>query len=129
MDRVALVILAVDDLAAAATFYLRAFRWRLTVETMTYVELETPGGLRLGIYHRHGYTKNFGEPTLVAHPGAGVTRTEIYVYVEDLATSLERVIDAGARLLSEPAMRSWGDTCAYVADPDGNVVVLAAEAG
>jgi len=48
------------------------------------------------------------------------------VRVDDLEGTIERLRDAGARPLSPRADRNWGDEAAYFADPDGNVVAVAA---
>jgi predicted enzyme related to lactoylglutathione lyase len=44
----------------------------------------------------------------------------------DLAAAVERVRRAGGRALSPASARPWGEDVAYFADPDGNVIALAA---
>ena len=123
-----LTILAVVDLARAATFYRAAFGWPARVEVPVYVELELPDGRGLGLYQREGYARNTGVLPAAVAPGA-ITGTEIYWRCDDLARTLERLDRAGARLLSPLAPRPWGDEVAYVADPDGNVLALARPVG
>jgi len=48
------------------------------------------------------------------------------VRVDDLDGTLERLREPGARPLSPRADRNWGDEAAYFADPDGNVLAVAA---
>jgi predicted enzyme related to lactoylglutathione lyase len=120
--RLALVILAVEDRTRALTFYREAFGWSLEVNAPTYAELALPGGLRLGLYDRRGFGKNFGhEPRSTG----GVSCTELYVQVDDLDRADARLMQAGARLLDRCRPRDWGDEVAYYADPDGNVIALA----
>ena len=120
--RLALVILAVEDRALSVTFYRDAFGWQLAVDTPAYTELALPAGLRLGIYDRRHFGKNFGhEP----RPTGAVTGTELYVYVEDVEAASSRVVRAGGRLLDACQARDWGDLVAYLSDPDGNVIALA----
>ena len=122
--RLALVVLAVADLARARAFYDAAFGWPVEVDVAVYVEYTLPAGLRLGLYERAGFARNTGEPP-ASSPPAGTTATELYLFPDDLSAAIERVEAAGARALSPRAPRDWGDEAAYFADPDGNVLVLA----
>jgi predicted enzyme related to lactoylglutathione lyase len=120
--RLSLVIIAVDDRARSVAFYQLAFGWPLAVDAPTYAELALPAGMRLGIYDRQGFGKNIGE---VPRPAHGVTGTELYLHVDDLDAANARVLRAGARVLDPARPRDWGETVAYFADPDGNVIALA----
>jgi lactoylglutathione lyase len=57
-------------------------------------------------------------------PGPG-PRHELFVYVDDLDTTIADLRGAGARIIREPAEMPWGERVAAVADPEGNVVSLA----
>jgi lactoylglutathione lyase len=46
------------------------------------------------------------------------------VYVEDVDATVAALRDAA--ILREPADMPWGERVAYVSDPEGNVVALAA---
>lgn len=121
--RLALVILAVEDLARSAAFYRALTSWDASVETPVYVELAAPNGLRLGLYDRQSFGKNLGR---VPEPIAGpVATTELYLDADDLDESIARALEAGARMLDDVRDRPWGDRVAYFADPDGYVVALA----
>ena len=125
-----LTILAVEDLARAVAFYERGFGWRRIVDAPVYVELEIPGGMRLGLYERQGFGRNTGQEPARTPPG-GLAPTELYFRTgrEELDAAIEQLARAGARLLSARAARDWGDEAAYFADPDGNVIVLACSPG
>lgn len=125
MHRLSLVILAVCDLPRSIDFYRRAFGWPQTVDVPVYAEFATPGDLRVGLYHREGYVRNFNASRVSEAPSEGVTATELYFECDDVPAMLARLLDAGAELLSPPSERSWGDLCAYVKDPDGNVLAVA----
>jgi lactoylglutathione lyase len=58
-------------------------------------------------------------------PGPG-PRHELFVYVEDPDATVEQLRAAGTRVVREPQDMFWGERLAYVADPEGNLVVLAA---
>jgi lactoylglutathione lyase len=120
-----LTILAVADLERSVRFYGAAFDWPARVETPVYVELELPGGRGLGLYAREGFARNTNRmPAEV--PSDGIAGTELYFHCDDLSAAVSALEEAGARLLSPRAPRGWGDEAAYFADPDGNVLVVAA---
>lgn len=122
--RLVLVVLAVDDLAQARRFYEDAFGWPLEVDAPPYKEFRLPGGLRLGLYRTEGFALNTRErPADV--PAGALTRTELYLHVDDPAATGERLVGLGARLLDGLSPRDWGDEAAYYADPAGNVLVVA----
>jgi lactoylglutathione lyase len=124
MARHVLTILAVEEVSRAARFYEQAFGWPRQVDTPVYVELALPGDLRLGLYDRIAFGRNTGRPP-ARTPAGELAPTELYLHVDDLAAAVERLRRLGARELSPPTPRPWGDEAAYFADPDGNVVVVA----
>lgn len=119
-----LTILAVSDLERSAAFYEAAFGWPARVREKVYVEFDLPDGRGLGLYRREGFAHNTGQAPEELPPGA-LAGTELYFHDTALDGAIERLYSAGARLLSERALRDWGDEAAYFADPDGNVLVVA----
>lgn len=118
-----LTILAVANLERSRAFYDAAFGWPVAVDAPAYVEYALPGGMGLGLYDRRGFARNTGiAPATI--PAGAVTGTEIYLRVEDVSDAAARLQHAGGRLLSPASRRDWGDEAAYVADPDGNVLVV-----
>jgi len=63
-----------------------------------------------------------GEPM---RPASG-HRFELCVYVEDVDAAVTAAREAGMRIVAEPSDQVWGERVAYVADPDGNLVMLTA---
>jgi lactoylglutathione lyase len=61
-------------------------------------------------------------------PGPG-PRHEMFVYVEDLDAALAAVREEQATVLRDPADMPWGERLAFVRDPEGNLVTLAAASG
>jgi lactoylglutathione lyase len=49
---------------------------------------------------------------------------EIGIAVDDAGAAFARAVAAGGRAHREPARMPWGQTIAYVRDPDGTLVVL-----
>lgn len=119
-----LTIFATADLPRARAFYARAFGWPIAVDVPVYTEFSLPGGQRFGLYDRHAYAHNTGLLPDEVQPG-GVSTAELYLHVDDVDAALAALLGAGARLLSPPALRPWGDLAAYTADPDGHVLAVA----
>jgi len=120
-----LTVIATDDLAAGVAFYTQVFGWSVAVDTPVYVELLiAPRGQRFGVYDRQAFSANTGIVPSRCEPG-GTTGTEVYVMCDDVEATIQRVVAAGGRELAPLAPRPWGDDCAYYADLDGNVLVLA----
>jgi len=122
----ALVVLAVEDVGRAKSFYVDAFGWDVLVDLPVYVQLRMPGGAAIGLFQRESYGRVTTELPIACPAGAS-TATELYLQVQDREAAESRLLSAGARLLSPAALRDWGDTTAYFADPDGNVVAVFAE--
>ncbi|MBW2462799.1 MAG: VOC family protein [Deltaproteobacteria bacterium] len=120
-----LTILAVEDVERSARFYRGVFGWPARVDVPVYVEFELAGGAGLGVYQREAFAQNPGQEPAVTPAGA-ISATEIYLQQENLDACIAKLEAHGAKKLSERAPRPWGDEAAYYADPDGNVVVVAA---
>lgn len=122
--RLDIIILAVEDVERSVAFWQQAFGFVISVKVPVYVELEIPGGPRLGIYERSGFGKNIGQSPATPMPDRPQP-TELYFRCEDLDEAIARLERAGAPVLSSRRPRDWGDEAAYFSDPDGNVVVVA----
>jgi lactoylglutathione lyase len=58
-------------------------------------------------------------------PGKG-PRHELFVYVDDLEKTIATLRDTEGSVLREPTAMPWGEQLAFAADPEGNIVALAA---
>ncbi len=120
-----IVILAVDHVPTARDFYTSVFGWTVRVDAGVFVQLSLPSGPDVGLYARDGFAKNTGLPTTPV-PVGHTSGAELYLFPnEPLQVVVDRALAAGARLLSPPTPRMWGDTVAYLADPSGHVVAVA----
>ena len=118
--RFAYTILYVDDVAGTLAFYETAF------------------GLSQGMLHpsgdygelASGATKlAFSSTRLMAEigktpgrPEAGRPVFEIAFTVDDVAAALSTALQAGAKLVQDVEHMPWGQTTAYVTDPNGFMV-------
>lgn len=53
-------------------------------------------------------------------------RVELCVYVDDVDATARAAATAGVEVVTEPADQPWGERVCFLADPDGNLVMLAA---
>jgi uncharacterized glyoxalase superfamily protein PhnB len=73
----------------------------------------------------NGIAKILGNKTPHPSAGNGIPRCELYIYVEDVKQAFKNSLKHGAKEISPPQSRDWGDTVAYVSDLDGHVVAFA----
>jgi len=120
------VVFSVAELARSLDFYDRAFAWPRNeqIDYTNYVELLPPGGGALGLYERDGYAELVGAAPAEI-PEGRVSAAYLYVRVDDVEAAVRQLEAAGGRSLGELAARPWGETAAWFADPDGNVVAVA----
>lgn len=118
-------IVYVPDVEASLSFFERAFglRRRFLHESGTYGELET--GATALAFAAHA----IGEANL---PGGYVAASasdrplgmEIALVTDDVAAAHARALACGAREMSAPASKPWGQVVSYVRAPDGTLVEL-----
>jgi lactoylglutathione lyase len=82
-------------------------------------------GLRRGVHELAVTTVDSPEQLIGVRVGAG-PRFEMLVYVDDVDRTLAALRDDGVPVLKAPEDMFWGERLAWVADPDGNPVALAA---
>lgn len=82
-------------------------------------------GLSRGTFEVAVVSAEWPKDQLGVQPGTE-PRFELFVYVDDVDAATDELRRAGAPVLREPADMPWGERLAYVADPDGNPVALAA---
>ncbi len=118
-------MLSVADMAASIAFYgdvlggTEAFRF--PADDPVFVTLRL-GESEIGI-------GTIAEAPLHGRPQrpASGHRIELCVYVDDVDDTVAAARAAGAPVPLAPADQPWGERVAYVADPDGNLVMLTAE--
>lgn len=121
-------ILNCVDLAAAVAFYRVVFDGEVTYQyppegEPDYVTLSIGDGqVALG----HGtVTAMYGA---TPRPSSGHA-VDVCLYVPDLGLAVERARSAGAEIPVEPAAMPWGETVAYIRDPDGTMLLVIQASG
>lgn len=121
------VILYVKDVSASLTFYQEAFglsrRFFNDDHGKAYGELET-GASRLAFASFELVKTHLKSETAVASLGKAPFGGEIGLVTPDVPALYARAVKAGAIVVSEPAAKPWGQTVAYLRDPDGHLVEL-----
>jgi lactoylglutathione lyase len=115
------VILYVNDFEKTMDFYNGILGLPIKLQQDTYVEFDT-GDTTLSINTR----KDVKELTGLEVPeGSTSTQTfEVGFVVEDVGTTIETLRQRGVTILKEPVIKPWGQTVAYVADPDGHYIEI-----
>lgn len=115
------VILYVNDFDKTMKFYRDILGVPVKMEHGTYVEFDT-GATTLSINTRESFKEITG---LEAGEGANRSQTfEIGFVVDDVAGTIEHLRGQGVEVLLEPVTKPWGQTVAYVADPDGHYIEI-----
>ena len=118
-------ILYVADQAVSREFYRSVLGTepRLDVPGMT--EFQLGEQAVLGLMPLASIRKLLGDALGPVDSAPCAARCELYLPASDPAAMLRKAVDAGGRELSAEAMRSWGESVAYAADPDGHVLAFA----
>jgi lactoylglutathione lyase len=97
------------------------------VETYRFPDDGEPAFIALRI----GESSEIGLGAIAAEPvhgrqqrPASAHRVELCVYVEDVDAMFEQARASGFETVADPADMPWGERTAWIADPDGNLVML-----
>jgi lactoylglutathione lyase len=117
-------VLYAKDVEAVAAFYVRLgfqehFRMPGNDGSAGFIALRCDGG-ELAVT-----TEDAPRMLAGVEPGEG-PRHELFVYVDDVDRAVAELRAGGTSVLREPTDMPWGERVAFVADPEGNVVSLAA---
>jgi lactoylglutathione lyase len=115
----------VADVDASLDFFERAFGLprRFLHESGGYGELDT-GATTLAFASHATARENLGRDYAAADRSALPLGMEVGLSTEDVPAACDRAVQAGATLLTPPAVKPWGQTVAYVRCPDGTLVEL-----
>lgn len=121
----AYTILYVPDVRRAVEFYEQAFGLtrRFIAEEGYYAELDT-GGTTLSFSSLEFARQNFPEGVRPHDPAQAPAAVEVAFTTADVPAAFQRAVAAGAQPLVEPNQKPWGQTVAYVRDPDGILIEI-----
>jgi uncharacterized protein len=125
MIRGVITILYVRDQQASAAFYEKVLGKGPDLNVPGMTEFSLSHGCTLGLMPVKGIKRLLGAALPDPEKAGGVPRAELYLLVEDPHGLYSRALKAGARPLSPPEPRDWGDVAGYVLDPDGHVLAFA----
>jgi lactoylglutathione lyase len=118
-------IVYVLDVAASLRFFDQAFGigTKFLHEPGTYGELLTGDTTLAFAAHSLG-DSNFAGGHVEAHASAKPLGMEVGLVTDDVKGAHQRAVAAGARELSAPSDKPWGQTVSYLRCPDGTLVEL-----
>lgn len=119
------IILYVADQSRSAAFYQAALALQPTLDVPGMTEFTLSNGTILGLMPEAGIRRLLGDAIPDPAQARGIPRAEIYLIVPSPEDHHHRALEAGARELSPPLLRDWGDVVSYCLDPDGHVVAFA----
>jgi len=120
------VVLIVADLERSIAFYSKTLGLGLRHRAERYAQLEA-GTTRLALYTREAMQETLG--VSLDPPSLSAPAFELGFKVADCDEAFSELVDAGARAVTPPTTRPWGQRTAYVRDPDGNLIELAEDLG
>ncbi|MEH7401361.1 VOC family protein [Gottfriedia acidiceleris] len=115
------LILYVSNLEKSLTFYTESLGLPIRGNHGTYVELDTDNTV-LAMIERG----NVQELTGLSYKSteASSQTFEIGFVTDDVHSTIEDLRTKGVNIIKEPITKPWGQTVAYVADPDGHFIEI-----
>ncbi len=115
-------ILYVKNVAESLSFFEAAFGFKTKMlhEGGDYGELDT--GATILALSSHDLMKRLGKSPGTPSPANPIF--ELAVETDDVAAGVAQALKAGAKLVSEPARMDWGQTIAYVSEPNGFLIEI-----
>jgi lactoylglutathione lyase len=121
------VILYVADVSASLCFYADAFglarRFFHVDGNKAYGEMDT-GATRLAFASLNQATEHLKQEVTAASLDKAPLAVEIALVTKNLPVAFARAVKAGATVVSEPAVKPWGQSVAYLRDNSGHLVEL-----
>ena len=125
MKKLPIIILYVADQKSSRDFYSKVLQQEPILHVPGMTEFLLTDNFKLGLMPELGIAKIICPQTPDPALGKGIPRNELYLIVDDPSLSLDQAVNAGAKEISKSAVRDWGDTVAYCADPDGHIIAFA----
>ena len=117
-QRISLVTLGVNDLAASKAFYEK-LGWKASARSMEEIVFFQMNGFIFSLYGREALAEDFkGDASSIGNGGSAIAinmRSK-----EDVDAALKEAETAGGTILKQAEEVFWGGYSGYFADPDGH---------
>jgi lactoylglutathione lyase len=117
------VVLIVDDLDRALTFYREKLGLSVRFQDKGYAELAVAGS-KFALLARSRLPELVGAAHS-ARPAAGAHEAGVTLLVEDVDRVHRDLTARGVPFLGAPQNRPWGQRTAYLQDPEGHLIEIA----
>jgi hypothetical protein len=124
-DLSAIFILYVASQERSRHFYAEILQRSPVLDVSGMTEFRLSDNTLLGLMPAEGISRIISPPLKNPAMGNGIPRCELYLYVTEPTFHYNLALGCGGISVSEEQSRSWGDTVAYCADPDGHVIAFA----
>ena len=130
MIKFAYTIFYVQDVERSIQFYEKAFGFsrKFIAPGNEYGELST-GDTTLSFAAFSLIKQNLSGGFLESQPGGEPFGIEIAFAVEDVASVFQKAVKAGATAVEMAKVKPWGQTVAYVRDPNGFLIEICTPMG
>lgn len=115
------IILYVNDSEKSITFYKDVLGLSMRAEHGTYVEFET-GSTILALNTKESVREITGLD--IPEQGLSSQTFELGFVVENVQAVIEKLRQQQVQIVVEPVQKPWGQTVAYIADPDGHYIEI-----
>lgn len=115
------IILYVRDLEQTMYFYRDILQLPVKMQVDTYVEFDT-GMTTLSFNTRESVRQDIGLD--VADDLTASSTFEIGFVVDDMVATIEQFRQQQVVIVKEPVVKPWGQTVAYITDPDGHFIEI-----
>jgi catechol 2,3-dioxygenase-like lactoylglutathione lyase family enzyme len=122
------IVFYVKDLPKTLEFYQKAFdlKTRFLAETGNYAELET-GQVTLAFVKEDAAGKHLPQGLYKNDPTKLPGGCEILFTADDVYKSVDKALQADATIVTDPEDKPWGQTIAYLRDPEGILIEISSK--
>jgi predicted enzyme related to lactoylglutathione lyase len=120
-----MTILFVSDQTKSKQFYQTILALDTTINVPGMTEFTISKDYSLGLMPGESILKILENTIPDPHNATGIPRCELYLFVDNPTKRLQLVEKNGGKIVSEVALRPWGDEVGYGLDPDGHLIALA----
>jgi len=118
-------ILYVEDLEKTMAFYEQSFDFikKFVTPEKDYGELKT-GSTILAFASKKLAASNLPGGFTESHPQAKPFAIELGFVTDNVETAFLKAVSCGAAVVKHPMVKPWGQTVAYLRDPEGFLIEL-----